>query len=75
MEILMKNTVVKHYKGNVYKIISIGKHTETGENEVVYQIIDPHNSMVYVTPLTIFMSRLSPEDKKQYGQEFRFVKF
>lgn len=27
----------KHYKGNLYKIIALGKHSETTEDMVVYQ--------------------------------------
>ena len=27
----------KHYKGNIYKIIAIGKHSETEEEMIVYQ--------------------------------------
>jgi hypothetical protein len=27
----------KHYKGNVYIIVALGRHSETGEELVVYQ--------------------------------------
>ena len=27
----------KHYKGNIYKIISFAKHSETNEDMIVYQ--------------------------------------
>lgn len=27
----------KHYKGNIYKIIALAKHSETGEDMIVYQ--------------------------------------
>lgn len=29
----------KHYKGNVYKIIALAKHSETLEDMVVYQAV------------------------------------
>lgn len=29
----------KHYKGNLYKVVSFAKHSETMENMVVYQSI------------------------------------
>ena len=31
--------VYKHYKGNVYKIIALGKHSETTEDMIVYQSV------------------------------------
>ena len=31
--------VYKHYKGNVYKIIALGKHSETLEDMIVYQSV------------------------------------
>ena len=27
----------KHYKGNIYKIIALGKHSETLEDLIIYQ--------------------------------------
>ena len=27
----------RHYKGNIYKIIGFAKHSETGEDMIVYQ--------------------------------------
>lgn len=29
----------KHYKGNLYKIIALAKHSETGEEMIVYENI------------------------------------
>ena len=30
----------KHYKGNIYKIIAIAKHSETCEDMIVYQSVE-----------------------------------
>ena len=32
--------IYKHYKGNVYKIIAFGKHSETEEDMIVYQNVE-----------------------------------
>lgn len=37
MNELTPNSMYKHYKGNLYKIICIAKHSETLEDVVVYQ--------------------------------------
>lgn len=31
------NKTYRHYKGNVYKVIALGKHSETEEDMVIYQ--------------------------------------
>ena len=40
MKKIIVNAVYKHYKGNVYKVIALGKHSETCENMVIYQSIE-----------------------------------
>ena len=38
----------KHYKGNIYKILALAKHSETCEEMIVYQSIK--NNDVWVRP-------------------------
>ena len=38
----------KHYKGNVYKVIALAKHSETLEDMVVYSSLD--DSKTWVRP-------------------------
>ena len=38
----------KHYKGNVYKIIALGKHSETCEDMIIYQSVEKGD--VWVRP-------------------------
>ena len=40
--------IYKHYKGNLYKIIALAKHSETGEDMIVYQSLN--NGDIWVRP-------------------------
>jgi len=37
MRELIQNGVYRHYKGNLYKLICVSRHTETEEELVIYQ--------------------------------------
>ena len=36
--------VFKHFKGNCYKILAVGHHSETGEKMVIYRDMADENS-------------------------------
>ena len=38
----------KHYKGNIYKIIAVGKHSETLEDLIIYQEVN--GEKIWVRP-------------------------
>lgn len=42
----------RHYKGNVYKIIALGRHSETLEDMVVYQSVE--TGEVWVRPKSMW---------------------
>lgn len=49
----------KHYKGNHYKIIVVGVHSETGEELVAYQ--RQEDGKVYFRPIELFFSNVEKE--------------
>ena len=37
MQEISVGKIYRHYKGNIYKIIALAKHSETSEDMIVYQ--------------------------------------
>ena len=65
-----KGEIYKHFKGNLYEVLAIAKHTETMEDMVVNMEVDGEKS--YARPLEMFISKVDKEKYPNVTQEFRF---
>lgn len=81
--------VVKHFKREMienpgsqylYKILAFAKHTEIGEDLVIYQALYENDAMgvhfdVYARPYNMFMGKVCRKKGDRYQQEYRFEKY
>lgn len=67
-----KGQIYKHFKGNVYEIIAVAKHTESDERLVIYKS-GAENATVYARPVEMFLSEVDHEKYPDVEAKFRFT--
>ena len=61
----------RHFKGTIYRVIAIAKHTETGEELVVY---GDEKGNTWARPKDMFSSLVDHEKYPNVKQKYRFEK-
>lgn len=67
----MPGDFYRHFKGKIYQIRELAKHSETGEDMVVYQGMYPP-FQVWVRPLSMFLDSADHEKYPECRQQYRF---
>ena len=65
----LENGIYKHYKGNLYEVLGVARHSETEESHVVYKTLYGDYSM-WVRPLSLFTETVEVNGEQILRFEF-----
>ncbi|WP_413295330.1 DUF1653 domain-containing protein [Bdellovibrio sp. HCB185ZH] len=65
--------IYKHYKGKLYQVIGVGKHSETMEDVVLYQCLYENSlGRLWTRPLAMWNEVVDVDGRKVPRFEFQF---
>ena len=70
-------TLWRHFKGGKVIVLFIAKHSETGEDLVIYRCInkkEQESNEFYARPLNMFLSEVDHEKYPEITQKYRLEK-
>lgn len=72
-------SVFRHFKGSIVYVITIAKHSETGEELVIYKCTNNngntnHKDGIYARPIDMFFSKVDHDKYPDFEQKYRFEK-
>lgn len=71
MQELKIGKIYKHFKGNLYRVEDVAKHSETGEVYVVYRQMYGEREL-WIRPKSMFLEEVDHEKYPEVTQKYRF---
>ena len=65
------NHIYRHYKGDQYIVLGIGKHSETLEEHVIYRALYG-DGQIWVRPISLFIDEVDHKKYPNVKQKYRF---
>lgn len=60
----------RHFKGNEYEVIDVARHSETGEDYVIYRPLYGEGGL-WIRPLAMFVETIERDGKTR--QRFQYI--
>lgn len=73
MENKVKPGIYRHFKGNEYRVLGVGFHSETQEEFVIYQALYGENK-IWIRPTDMFLEEVDKPEIGYKGPRFTYVR-